>query len=184
MTEIPLTKKVSDVDERLTKLEAQNPSTTTKKPWLKIKIPGSVKRHAKKAKQTNAIAIWHGSNKSVDFREARIKDGLIIVGDKEFAYEPEAVYYHKKWPVVTVYEWRLLPFGGRVEEYRRLAGDKIDQDIAKRLNIESYAQQTIIRGIERGIVQDDKVKSKGPSIIIWLLIGVGAIYVISKFFGG
>lgn len=186
MNDVPLIQQVARLNERLDTVDTALHLREKKKrdPWIKIRIPRRVKVKAQSKRESNVIVVWLGGNKRVDFKTGRIKDGLISVEGHEFGYESEAIYHYKKWPLCVVFEWRLLPVGGRLEEYRRLIGDDKTVEQAKTLGVNTFGQQTIIRAIQKAHLEGTGAARKGVSLILWLLIGVGAIYAVSKLFGG
>lgn len=155
------------------------------KKW-RIKIPNKILRKLKKTQ--NSSCLWLGHNSNAEFRLIEFKDGLLWQGKNSYAYERGAVYNlkqgRKRVPLVVVYEERLLPVGGKAEEYRsRLVGDEFDHELAEALQIKNIGQQTIIRAIEQAEIDKDKKKTGGLSIIWIILLVVGALYLISQIFG-
>lgn len=179
-----LTEDIKEHEDRLKRLEEEKKKKELKAAKkMRVKIPRFIK---KKPKDTISLGVLVlGANRHAKFEKGTYKDGLIYVGDKAYKYEKGGVYHIKKSPFVVLYEWRTLPVGGIAEEYKsRVLDGEDDEAVATELNITNYGQQTIVRAIEQSQVDDMKGKMKGLAPIAWLFIGVGAIYVISKLFGG
>lgn len=156
-----------------------------------FKLPGKVRGKIKrKNKEGKVLVIFHRYNRTIEFRYAPIVGGIIHIsaetpiGQKEYKfclYEPQAVYnYNNKIGVVSAFEWRLTPIGGKTEDYRaRLTGDQIDHKIAEEMNLNSYGQETIIRAIEQAELSKDD-KKKGSFAFIWIILGIIALGLILK----
>lgn len=138
----------------------------------------------KSRKQGHIVVLFLEANKNAVFKDGVLRDGRLLVGDVDYGFEPGAVYYYKKVPIMVVIEWRITPVGGDTEEFRfGFSGGESDESLAAGLKITNFAQQIIIRGIEASKLDDVKKKVKA-SWLLWLLLGVGAIYLLSKLFGG
>ena len=171
-------------------LEEQKPKEKPIKGW-KIKIPSFVKRGVKKG-NNKAAALFIGANRRAEWRVAVAKDGLweIMDGEKKrtFGFEEAAVFDLKQGsksiPIIILFTWRLTPGGGMAEEYRsRLIGGEADEKIATSLGIKTFGQQTIIRGIEQAELDKDAPKKGGFGWVLWILLGLGAVYLILKYLG-
>lgn len=183
-----LTKDVEEQETRLKKIEERLHLNKTKKEkkWT-IKIPSMIKRAA--LKQGHVAALVLRANKNAEPKKAYIRDGLIHLEGDTYAYEAAAVYHLKQGtktiPLVVIPEWRLLPVGGKTEEYMmRVWNGEEAQKVAKELKITNEGVKTMIRAIEQAEVGKDEKKKGGISPIVWLMIGVGIIYVLSQLFGG
>lgn len=155
-----------------------------KKEW---KLPFGIRAKTKKAvKQGGVLCVFLRNNKTLEFKIAKVVGGMFEIDKYQFsAYENDAVYHYKKLPVAVIFEWRLLPIGGRAEEYRaRLVGDERDEALAESLKITQHAQQTIIRKIELAELSKEQPKKGGMSWVWWIAIAGLAIYLLSQFFGG
>lgn len=171
--------KMARHEQRLKELE----QTKEKKQRLKLKIPGTFLRKAKK--DNCFVAVILGADMKIKFANAQYREGLIYINDVSYGYDAATVYQHKKVPVVVVYEWRLTPLGGATEEYAsKILSAEQDAEVADDLGLKNYGQQTIIRAIKQSEVGMDKKKFGGISPIIWLFIIVGVIYAIQSFFSG
>lgn len=157
-----------------------------------FRLPGKITSKAKKAmKLGNMLCIYYRVNKNIDFRIVKEIGGIIEL-DKTLRpqekyhiniYESNAVYRYQKYSVISVYEWRIPPIGGVVEEYHsRLIGGEEDVDLAEALKITNYAAQGIIRGIEKAEVEKGEKKKGKISPIILLVVGGIALYVLLKAF--
>lgn len=151
-----------------------------------FKLPFGIRMKTKRAvKKGKFLCVYLRNNKRMEFRIVDVFGGLIKVDKYElFAYESDAVYNYKKFPVIVIFEWRLLPVGGGIDEYlARILGGKEEQDKAKELNIKTDGQQTIIRSIEKAEKNVEDNKKKGLSMFLWIIIiGVGG-YLIAKMMG-
>lgn len=152
-----------------------------------FKLPFGIKMKTRKAvRKGKVLAIYLRHNRNLEFRIADIFGGLIRLDKYEVnLYETDAIYTYKKWPVVVVFEWRIMPVGGKVEQYKnRVIGGEDDKEVAKTLNITTDGQQTIIRAIEQAEKAEDANKKKGGlSPIMWLLIIGAGGYLLAKIFG-
>jgi hypothetical protein len=177
----PLIEEVAELSEKVKVLEAGGP-VKEKRFKIKVKVPWKIRS---KIKREKVGVVWLGANRILDFRTGTIQGGLIKIEGLDYDYEPEAVYRHKKWPFVVVFEWRLVPAGGSFEEYRnRVIGGKSDIEEAERLKITNYAQQTIIRAIAQAELAKDE-KKKMSMNIVWIVLGVIAVgYILLKLLGG
>jgi len=157
-----------------------------------FKLPAGIKgKMRKEVKQGRLLAIFLRSNKRVEFRIVKIIGGLVQLDKYDFnIYESDAVYTYQRgrivFPVIVVWESRLAPVGGGVDEkitQARIMGTKLDSEDADILNITSYAQQTIIRAIEIAKAEELLKKKKGIGMVWWIIIGGVILYVIGKAFG-
>jgi hypothetical protein len=186
MTDKTLIQMLVEQDERLKKLESGD--TTGGKKWsFKMKIPGRIASKAKRNKM-KAAALWIGPNRRIEWKLANEKDGLWWIDVEKqkvsFAYEESSVFTFNKTPIIILYSWRLLPVGGKAEEFQtRIIGGEDDQVLAEHLGIKTFGQRTIIRGIEQAELEKEQKKG-GSMTWIWIaLIAVGAIYLLSRFLG-
>lgn len=181
--------QVQSQEERLKAIEERMPKPKEKKWGFKIpKIPSGIRRKAEK-KPDMAAALIIGNNRRGTWEVATQKDGLWVVGkDKEkrtYGYEECAVFFLKKTPIIVLFEWRLLPAGGKADQLTtRVLGGEADVEAAEVLGIKSFGEQTIVRAIEQAEVEKDQKKGGGGSWILWILLAGVAIYVLMKFFGG
>lgn len=187
MSEKSLMEKISDIDDRLGKIEDPNKGKPKKEKEFKIKIPPFVKKAAKK--DTNKVAaIIIGANRTMKVTVGEQIGGNWYIDkntDNPYMYEEAAVFYYKKTPCIIVLEWRLMPVGGMAEEYRtRVLGGEDDQVVAAELGIKRAGQQVIIRAIEKAELDNDKKKGAGMGWIFWILGAGVAIYLLMKMFGG
>lgn len=186
-----MTSLIDDVKELQQRMEALDkgkpadlpppPKPPKKKRRFRFRIPFGFRKGLAKNK---VLVCFLRANKQVMIKEGCIDDGRLIIDDQQYAYESSTVYQYRKFPFIVILEWRLLPVGGRAEEYafRRVGGDE-DAALAEELGINNFGQMTIIRGIEASKVEGLKKKTGGISMILWLLLGVGALYLIAKIFG-
>lgn len=155
----------------------------------KVKMPRKARAAVRRGLKKNKILVqFFGSNKHFDSLVGYIDGGLIRVGDDQFEYDPTAVYFWKKGkiPVYGVVQWRLTPVGGKADAYQgyHSVGSEEAEAYATRLNLKNYGQKTIIRGIEAEEVGADAKKKKKPKLLLWIILGVAAIYLLSKVFNG
>lgn len=141
------------------------------------KLPFGVRIKGRRAvKQKKFLAIILHRNKRLEFRLVKVVGGLLEVDGYNYkAYEDGAVYFYKKFPVVVILDWRVT-----------LVGGKTDFDHANELGVGDFAQQTIIRIIEKVEVEKDLGKKKGrlSAGLIIIIFGV-IVYLLSQgFFGG
>lgn len=167
--------KIKEADRQLKELEKK-----------KFKIPFKYRSGVKKKlKDGKILGIICKSNKSIELKYLPIEGGLIQINEYQFkAFEREAVYvYNNKIPAVVVYEDRLTPVGGITEEYKgMLLQGSEDKELSKKLiGINDFAQQTIIRAIEKIELDKELGKKKKSLNIVWIIIGiVVVIYLISQ----
>lgn len=183
---------IKTMNERVGALENIDDEKKTKKKkksfeW-KINIPLGV---ARKARKENVFAVaMLTADKEIRFTNGYYNDGLLRVEDKQYAYEPGTIFYYKKRkiPVVVLYEWRLTAVGGLTDGAKNSGVDFTnegeDNKFAEKLGLTNYGQQTIIRSIQQAQIPEQKKKLGGASAIMWLLVGVGVIYMATQFFGG
>jgi len=176
-------------DERLRRLEEHTniEGKKRKEKKLRIKVPAVFRSAAKKDPRVS-VCLWLSHNKLAEFKKIVFKDGLLYVGENSYFYDERAIYSlkqgFKRLPLVVVKEDRLIPVGGVVEEYKSrvlLGGEDEDHTLEKDLH--NHGQQTIIRGIEQAELDKDKKKGKGGSVILWIILGVAALYLVAKVFG-
>lgn len=153
------------------------------------KLPKKVLRQVRRGLKKNKILVpFFGSNKGFEFLTGIIDGGLVRVGEDSYELDPTAVYYWRKGrvPVYGIIQWRLPPVGGKPDLYQGLlsVGGEEAENIAKALNITNYAQRTIIRGIQEEEVGADKKKKKKMPWILWVLLGVGVVFVLSRILKG
>lgn len=150
----------------------------------KYNLPFLVKMKAAKSKKPGKIlVIWLGSDRKIDYRVCDLESGIVKVGDYHFKpYESKAVYHYKKWPVCVVLEDRLTMIGSSTDDLLSSCLVKSDlpdslpdsyKDEFKKLN--DYAQQIIIRVIEKTEVDKELGKKKGKLPIVWIVIGIGVL---------
>lgn len=149
-------------------------------------------KFAKSKKPNKIVVVWLGSDRKVQFKVCEIHSGIIQVGDYQFKpYEAKAIYHFKKWPVCVALEDRLDLVSGSGDELVNdaLVGgslfDKMDDSWkAKFKGLNDFAQQTIIRIIEKIEVDKELGKKKGKLPIVWIVIGLGILlYVLGSAFG-
>lgn len=176
---------IKEQERRLKELEeALHIQKEKKEKKFKFRIPIKFQRATKKNTQT-AAAICIGHNRRIQWKKAVERDGLWHIGEQKYAYEESSVFFIKNTPVIIIFEWRMIPVGGIAEEYKsRIIGGQEDQDNAALIGIKNFGEQTIIRAIEQAELDKDEKKKGGMGWIIWILLGVGAIYLLSRFFGG
>ena len=182
--------ELDQAKERLAALEqVTNVQKKAKDKKLQIKIPIRLLRKAK-AKPEKSVGVFMYHNREAEFKEVTYRDGLLYCGEQSFTYEPgccyQLKYKRKRIPLYVIYEWSMIPEGGKTAEYRnRLVGTEFDKDLAEKLGVKSAGQQTIIRRIEQAEV-DKEGKQKKPlgGMIIWIIVIVIIIYLASKLFGG
>lgn len=187
---IPVLQKVDAQEERLKKLEAHTKIDGKKKKEKKwtIKVPGRIKAGAQR--KGSFATLWLGANKGAEFKKVVFEKGLLYVGALSYAYDEGAIYRLKQGmktlPLIVIYEDRLIPVGGTVEKYvSHVIHGKKDENAQKDLKktIHNLGQMTIIRGIENAEIEKDGKKKKGGGIIIWIILGVAAIYLAAKALG-
>lgn len=204
---LSLVEKADNHEERLKKIEAQvAPKDGKRKREGKVSVPGNLLSWARKS-PNRAVALIIGFNKVMLPKRAEARDGnWYIDGDKynPHPYEEMSVFYYKKTPMIIAFSWRLPLVGGRAEEFRirmeregksveeirqalagegsRLVGDEKDSLLAEALGIKTFGQQTIIRGIEHAEIDKEK-KAGGFGWLIWVIVGIGIVYIAMKFFG-
>jgi len=141
----------------------------------KFKLPFGIKAKARRGiKRDKMLCVFLGSNHKMEFKIVNVVGGLIQINDYQYkAFEEGAIYHYKKFPVVVVLDWRIT-----------LVGGKTDFKNAKDLKVGDFAQQTILRAIEKVEVDKEVGKGKKKIPIVWIVIGLGiVIYLISKSFG-
>lgn len=165
-------KVVADQKVIMDQLADESVKRVKKKSW---KLPLGIRMRSRKAvKRGKFLCVWLGSNHVLDFKIVNVVGGMIKIGDYQYkAYEDGAIYHYKKLPVVVILEWRLTLVGGMT-----------DFANANALNITDFAQQTIIRAIEKIEIEKEVGKTKKKIPIVLLIIGliIGA-YLLSKSFG-
>lgn len=173
--------KVNAISERL----AEEDLRRVKK--KSFRLPLGVRIRSRSAvKSGKILVLYFRANRKFEFRICKLEAGLVTIDDHLFkAYEGNAVYHYKKFPLIAIFEWRLLPVGGLAEVYEsRIIGGEASEDVAKDLNISDVAQQTIVRVIEKVEVDKELGKKKGKLPIAWIIIGVGIlIYLLAPMFG-
>lgn len=181
--------QVQSQEERLKAIEERLPKPKEKKWGFRLpNMPGGIRRKAEK-KPDMAAALIIGNNRRAYWEIATHKDGLWIVGkdkDKQqYGYEESAVFFLKKTPVIVLFEWRILPAGGKADQLTtRVLGGESDVEAAEVLGIKSFGQQTIVRAIEQAEIEKD-TKKGGSGAILWILLGGGVgVYLLMKMFGG
>jgi hypothetical protein len=174
--------KLNNAEERLQYLEEKLRISKDKKLKKSI-LPAKIRSFFRK-KPEKLICLFLGSDGRASFKEARVDGGLLLVGNEQFSYEPGSIYtLDKKNNLVVVFEWRLLPVGGKAEEFKtRLLGGESDAKLAQDLNITTYAQRTIIRGIEQAEAVGAQKSKLGWNPVWWVLVAGLVIYVISRMF--
>jgi len=177
-------------DDRLKKLEETiEMKGKKKKKGIKIKIPGFLSRAIKNDPNVS-LALWLGANHEAEFKKAIYKEGLIYVGEQSYMYEEGSIYRlkigKKRLPFLVVFEWRLMPVGGKVEEYHnRVLNGEDAEETAKKLGVTNQAQLTIIRRLEQEEAEIGKKKKGGFNmIVLYLVLAALVLYVIAKAFGG
>lgn len=204
--DMSLVEKADNHEERLKKIEGLvAPKDGKKKKEGKVRVPGNLMSWARK-EPNRAVAICLGFNHQLLFKRAEARDGnWYIEGDKynPHAYEEMAVFNHKRTPFIVAVSWRILLTGGRAEQLRAIIkhkkeigdsagdvqlegthvfGDEKDAEIAEWAGIKTFGQQTIIRGIEHAEIDKEK-KAGGFGWLIWVIVGIGIVYLAMKFFG-
>jgi len=167
-----LDKISSDQAHIMQELSDESVRRVKKKSWS---LPFGVKAKAKRGiKRNKMLCVWLGANHNLQFKVVNVIGGLIQVGEYQYkAYEDGAIYHYKKLPVVVALENRLTLVGGMT-----------DFKNAKDLNVGDFAQQTILRAIEKVEVDKEVGKKKKFNMIWLILLGIVAIYLISKAFTG
>lgn len=200
MAEVPLIEKIDflskkvdfviDQQQASRKVELLPPAPMPPIEFKRWKLPSKFKMGAKKKiKQGKTLVLMLGANKRAELDWGLIDKGMIYFGDKCYGYEPEAVYtYENKFPFVAVFEWRLFPVGGAVEEYRsRNVGGVGDIQTAEGLKIYATGQQIVKRQIELAkIAKLEDGKKGSPNMMMWILfavVGIVVVYVLLKMFG-
>lgn len=151
-------------DESVRRVKAKN-----------FKLPFGVHMKAKRGvKRDKMLCVFLGSNHQLTFKVVNVVGGLVQLGDYQYkAYENGAIYHYKNLPVIVALEWRLT-----------LVGGTSDFDDANNRSIGDFAQQTIIRAIEKIEIDKEVGKGKKKIPIAWLVVGlVVVIYLVSKSFG-
>lgn len=166
--------KQMSMDQRaiMTQLSDETVRRVKKKSW---KLPFGIRMRSRRAvKRGKFLCVWLGSNHVLDFKIVNVVGGLIQINDYQYkAYEEGAIYHYKRLPVVVVLEWRLT-----------LVGGKTDFVNANDLGVGDFAQQTIIRAIEKIEIDKEVGKKRGKLPIFWVVVGLGVIiYLVSKSFG-
>lgn len=157
----------------MTQLADESIKRVKKKQW---KLPFGIRMKARKGiKRQKILCIWLGSNKVLDFKIVQITGGIIQVGKYQYKpYETGAIFHYKKMPVCVALEWRMTLVGGQT-----------DWDNAKTLNVGDFAQQTILRAIEKFEIDKEAGKAKRKFPVVWLVVALGiVIYLITKSVGG
>lgn len=167
-------KKLSEELSNVTKvLKDDEFRRVKKKTW---KLPFGIRMKSRKAvKQGKILAIILRKNHRLEFKVVRVIGGLIEVDSVQYkAYEEGAIYIYKKIPVVVILDWRLTLVGGMT-----------DFKIAKDLGVADFAQETLIRVIEKVEVEKDLGKKRGKLNWAWLILLLGVvIYFLFQGFGG
>ncbi len=143
-----------------------------KKTW---KLPLGIRMKSRRAvKQGKILAIILRKNHRLEFKVVKVVGGMIEVDSTQYkAYEEGAIYIYKKFPVVVILDWRLTLVGGAT-----------DFENAKDLGVADFAQETLIRVIEKVEVEKDLGKKRGKFNWAWIILVVGAIiYFLTQGFG-
>lgn len=171
-------KEINEKSEELKNFEKLN-----KKKSFKIPFKFRLKNPYKKGR---FLIIWLGANHYLDFKWGLVEGGVVKILDKGEVldynvYEKGAVYFHKRYPVGVVFEWRLGLAGGNAEEFgTKVVGGDADKELADKYGFSSAAQRSIIRAIKNEeIAKDEKKKKKLPIGFIILLIGI-VLFIIGK----
>jgi len=168
-----VTKLREDMSVIANHLKDETVRRVKKKSW---NLPFGVKLKGRRAvKQGKFLAIVLRQNHKLEFKVANVVGGLIEVDKTSYkAYEDGAVYFYKKFPVVIILDWRLTLVGGMTDFKDAVAKD-----------ITSFAQQTMVRVIEKTEVEKDLGKKKGRLSVGVMVVIVGIIiYIISQGLGG
>ena len=151
-----------------------------------FKIPFGIRfKSGREKKKGKILALWLRNNHTAQFIYASIDGGLIIVetkaGKKSYNYDNTAIYFYKRIPLVVIFEWRLVPAGGVIESFQnRVLGGEDSAKLSEEMGINAYAQETIIRGVEKTEIEKLD-KKKGKFGFVWiLLIGGVVVFVILK----
>jgi len=189
---------VDKVEENEKKIHAIEEQINKKKNigW-KFRIPKKLLRIVDND-SSKVIALWISPNRSAEFKTAFARSGLWYIDDKTikttgqrdaYAYEEKAIFQlkikKKRYPIIILFSWRLLPGGGDAEEYEALIlGGKTSEEALKQTGIHKHGQLTIVRQIEQAELDKDGIKKKmSMSWIIWVLVIGAIIYLISRIWG-
>ncbi len=142
-----------------------------KKKAREFKLPLRVRMQQKSmVKKSKALILYLRTNRTIDIRIGKIKEGMLMVDDKTFNGSTDFFYlYRGKIPTIVVPEWSLNPIG--TKDYYDAVKNKTVID----------PQTIIIRAIEAAEIAAGKKKMGGKALIWIILIGVAVAYII---FGG
>ena len=130
-----------------------------KKKSFKMPRKGKLSKGKLKAGFTTVIVI--NENRSLDFIKEQIEGGTIRLDDTWHAVNEDDLFFFKGKPVVIIPKVRKNPYN------------------PMKLGNETYGQKHIMARMKNDII---KVKKKMGGLIIWLLLGAGAVYLISQVF--
>lgn len=178
-------KKLDDQGKDISTLVSVLKVNETRDKGKKAKIPSKIARQVRKGINNGKIAVaYFGATHKFEFLTGRIENGLVIIGEEAYDYDPGCVYIDpkNKIPVIGIYGWRLTGIDSSIDRFKsRMVGGVEDKELAKQFNITRSAQQTIIRMMKRQetIEQDNKPKKKVNWVWI-IIIGAIAIYAITQ----
>ena len=133
----------------------------------RIKLPRKARTKKRKLKKGWVGALIIDENRNIHGEKVKINGSCF--NEKSGKYHAsngeEIFWFEGKFPILIQPTWRKNPVN-------------LDKDITKQN--ETYGQQYIKARMLADVI---KVKAKGGSIIIWLLVGAAVIFAINYFFG-
>jgi len=143
-----------------------------KKKEKEFKIPKE-KKLKRLLKKNYAMVFFLRNNRSLDINMVPIENDMIYMKESNTYHAANAEYIlkYKKYPVMIVPEWSLLPFSS-----------KEHSELSDTAGLGAKAQKVIINATK--LAQLKEHKGMGGKTILWIIIG-GAIllYFISKVLG-
>ncbi len=155
--ELPMNAKVNEIYEALKDVRTK-----------KLKLPRKARVKKRKMKKGWVGVLWIDENKNI--RGDKIKIEGSCFNEKSGTYHAttgeEIFWWEGKMPVLIQPKWRRNPLS-------------VKKDIAEKN--ETYGDKYVIARMLADVI---KVKAKGGSIIIWLLIGGAVLFGINYFMKG
>jgi len=153
-----------------------------------FKLPFNIKRNLKKKIKANyLLAVILKKNKQLEFRLVKTIGGIIDLGNYIInQYDEEAVYTYKNFPVVVVFEYRIIPVGGSIEKIKAevLGGSNDSVEIQSRYNaLDTEVAQTILKAVE--VAKNEGFETVKPKkyFLWWLIGGVIVLYFVGSALG-
>lgn len=125
----------------------------------KFKLPRKARISKRKLKSGYVTVVVMNDNHNIDFIKEEIEGSTIRLGDTWHAIEDEDIFFFKGKPIIFLPKKRKNPYN------------------PLKLPNETYGQKHIMARMKNDVI---KVKRKLGGVIIWVILGLGALYFITQ----